>query len=59
MEERRSFRGIKNGEEELQGNLKNGEEELQGNKTVEEGRSFRGISRFRGIKQWRGGASGE
>ena len=51
--ERRSFRGIKNGEEELQGNLKNGEEELQGNKTVEEGRSFRGITK------WRGGASGE
>ena len=46
--EERSFRGIKNGEEEL-----------QGNKIVEEGRSFRGISRFRGIKQWRGGASGE
>ena len=40
--ERRSFRG-----------LNSGGEELQGNKTVEERRSFRGITK------WRGGASGE
>ena len=35
----------------------NGEEELQGNKTVEERRDSGGEER--GIKQWRGGASGD